>query len=349
MVSDFKRDLVLEEPKYREFLSLSDDEIVGERKSLIPAPLTPARPPPRHLPPSPPVPPPSARIPVPAPLSPSRAGIMPSSPLTGVPAALAALEAARIAKKYDFDLLYIVNLWPNRVAHVHNRCISAASSSPSSPPTSPTSSISPAPWLSDSSSLATPRGSVHAPSDHGICLDGTIACTGKNSGMTSRLLTGYGLAQLQHPFRLSATIHKKFLRADGWVEFRQDDAKPEEFARGYACSFYTGHSSDARCPGSATEQHSMQHTHANSTQSAGKTGQKKRRNNNRGIVFAAYRKARNDGGSICSGAAELTALHRDAETLVELLLDFHHVQRPQRDFEMVRRASEGSVPAQAGL
>jgi hypothetical protein len=131
--------------------------------------------------------------------------------------------------------------------------------------------------------------------------------------VTGRLLAAYGLSSIMYPFRISAPVHQEVLRTEGWLEYRNATGATDEFARGYSCSFYTGHS-PAR-GGSPTD------------------NPKRPRNNNkpkpanRGIVFAAFRLPNQDGTPVCSDAAELEELHGDAEALVDMLIEIHMAQR----------------------
>ncbi|EHK17581.1 uncharacterized protein TRIVIDRAFT_57429 [Trichoderma virens Gv29-8] len=93
----------LREPDFNEFLNLSDDDIAelapenldleSDSGSQLYSPLT------MHT-----------SSPPPEPATPSLLTLTP--PPTSRPATAAAFEAARIAKRYDFDLVYVVNLWP---------------------------------------------------------------------------------------------------------------------------------------------------------------------------------------------------------------------------------------------
>ncbi len=58
--------------------------------------------------------------------------------------------------------------------------------------------------------------------------------------------------------------------------------------------------------------------------------------NNRGIAFVAYTKLPLDGGDAASHAAKLDMLHRDAQALVEIILDFHSIQRRREQRDDVR-------------
>lgn len=374
---------VFQEPPVQEFLTLTDEDI-AEIKIKAPSK------PPARLPPPPPVLPPTARS---QPFIPSRySSVMLSSPLA--PDEVAAFQAARIAKKYDFDFLYIVNFWPRHMSHLHrpsngsrhhsqhssstnSSTISSATTSSSRPPSilySPTSDC-------HITKNSTPRNSLQGPSGAGAfhivdcCPDSSSVSP--RSGMTGRLLAGYGLNTLDGPFRLSAKAHRKILRegTDGWIEYRKGDARDNEFARGYARSFYTGPAQpsvaaapspprrmstpadasnrDSSGGGTTTADHQTDggavsvRQPVNVSTTATVTGPKMSKDKNwnmdldegkkilskkppavnRGIVFAAYRRPRSHGGTVHSSKAELDALEREAETLVELILDFHQGRR----------------------
>lgn len=121
-----------------------------------------------------------------------------------------AVQAAKIAAKHKFDLVYIVNLWPEE-----------QESSPQGAACDSTSSRR----SSSSSSLL---GST----------DGTVIETA--AGMTGRLLAAYGLSKVASPFRISAAVHAKILRHESWIEYRGHDAKQHDFSRGYGHAFHTG-------------------------------------------------------------------------------------------------------------
>ncbi|KAL6887880.1 hypothetical protein GGI43DRAFT_262011 [Trichoderma evansii] len=172
-------------------------------------------------------------------------------------AAAAAFEAARIAKKHDFDLVYVVNIWPSG-----------------------------------------PRGRSFD----------TQTTGSYEMPPLGRLLAAHGLHQ--EPLRLTEFVYNKVLRANnGWIEHRNTEALPHEPAWGYACSFYTGNDSQRRLSEGNIPVSDIQV--------------------NRGIIFAAYRRPRIGDcklGRSFTGA-ELSSLHQDAETLVEMLIDIHTSNR----------------------
>ncbi|OLN97173.1 hypothetical protein CCHL11_02080 [Colletotrichum chlorophyti] len=123
-----------------------------------------------------------------------------------------AIQVAQIAAKHKFDLVYIVNLWPEET--------------PES--VSPTYRSS----MDFSSRSNSVRNSLLGP------MEGPMVKTAP--GMTGRLLAAYGLSNLSGPFRISATVQSKILKHEGWMEYRSDDAQDGEFARGYGHAFHTG-------------------------------------------------------------------------------------------------------------
>ena len=383
-----KAKIVVQEPPVQEFLTLSDEDIAEVRTKA------PSKPPER-LPPPPPVLPPTARSPPFVPTT--RASRMLSCPLA--PDEVAAFQAARIAKKYDFDFLYIVNFWPSRMSHLHRpsnaskysshsgSTAASTASSFSKPPSILYSPTSDCPTTKNS----TPRNSLQGPSENTYHIADCCpesSSIGPRPRMTSRILAGYGLNTLDAPFRLSMRAHRRMLRegTKGWTEYRNSDAKDNEFARGYARSFYTGCAQAVgpssppppppqRSPVSAdtatastgstrsdittapTDGGAAQHADA---ARAGRAGRKvsAKATIDRGIVFAAYRRPRDHGGTVHSSKAELDALEKEAETLVELILDFHQGRRrwefcqeekEEEEEEAAaaadRRASNGDVTA----
>lgn len=145
--------------------------------------------------------------------------------------------------------------------------------------------------------------------------------------MTGRLLAAYGLTSTMCPFQISAPVHQKVLRTQGWLEYRNENTGPgamDEFARGYSCSFYAGYSPDKRQCGASSPGGGKQEQRRCKTGSAASAAA------NRGVVFAAYRLPREDGTAIRSDAAELAALHKEAEFLVDMLIDVRKAERKRR-------------------
>ncbi|KAI5466805.1 hypothetical protein BGZ63DRAFT_8142 [Mariannaea sp. PMI_226] len=211
-------------------------------------------------------------------------------PYASRPAAAAAFEAARIANRYNFDLVYVVNLWP------------------------------------DVSVLSTA-----GPEEDAVSISSEFS-TKSSKGLTGRLLAAYGLHNVKSPFQISAHVHSKILRTQGWIEYRNQEARTDEFARGFACSFYTG-----------------QHSRTSSIASDASSPPARMRQSDRGIVFAAYRKPRADGSmaGVGSNKAELAAVHRDAEALVEMLIDIHVANRQRQPLSHSQHSEEtGPMPLQ---
>lgn len=243
----------LREPNFKEFLSLSDDDIAETSPvDTTPEQSTSAAPSTTH-----------------STDSPSQSYLTLTPPFASRPATAAAFEAARIANRYNFDLVYVVNLWPE------NGCPR-------------TSGVDKGDSVSVNSDWST------------------------RSGMTGRLLAAYGLENVSSPFQISAEVHGQVLRSNGWIEYRKQHACDDEFALGYATSFYTGQYSRSGQPSPRN---------SSSTGKSDKT--------DRGIVFAAYRKPRVDGSQaeVGSNPDELGNIYRDAEALVEMLIDIHVANR----------------------
>ncbi|KPM45517.1 hypothetical protein AK830_g1049 [Neonectria ditissima] len=262
-------------PNFNDFLSLSDDDIAeispeGPDHVLEPEPSTPS-------------------TLAPAISSPQDQLLLTlTPPYASPPATAAAFEAARIASRYNFDLVYVVNLWPDV----------------SGPATS-------------------------GPGEDSASFDHSAKSPTK---MTGRLLAAYGLHNVKSPFQISSEIHGKILRSNGWIEYRNHEARDDEFARGFACAFYTG-----------------QYSKNGSFLSGGAPSPIKTRQNNRGIVFAAYRKPRVDGSMLGVGSSksELADVHQDAEALVEMLIDIHVASRLRQPLPQSQDFETGPMPMQA--
>ncbi|KAH8905213.1 hypothetical protein BR93DRAFT_774042 [Coniochaeta sp. PMI_546] len=301
-------DSALEEPTVETFLSMSDDDIADgppvtpPSRRLGPGWSGSGRAPTFDLPPDPPV------FQMPSPRSGSRRStplICLSSPLTSCPAKAAAFECQRIAARFKFDLIYIVNLWPENIGHT--------STSTAIPRPCPGESLG-SPRRARSSS---PSVELH-----------------RKSTLTGRLLAGHGLANVQTPFMISPDVHTKVLRQDGWLEYRSEHIRQDEFSNGYSCAFYAGVSYDGRRAENPTDPNII-------------TLSEKRRSQqlkNRGIVFAAYRLPNPDGTTLLSDKAQLQALHQEAETLVEMLLDIHKTNRSRHPTEKSDTEETGPLP-----
>ncbi|KAF1736475.1 hypothetical protein CRV24_002081 [Beauveria bassiana] len=241
---------ILREPDVNEFLSLSDDDIAEEEPDELER---------------------SQSTPVPQPLATTLLTLTP--PRASQPATAAAYVAARIAKSYDFDLVYIVNLWP-----------------------------------------------------------GPMESNGQRP-LIGRLLAAHGLHHVPSPLQISSLVHTTILRSDGWIEYRNADARPHDLARGYASAFYTGQY--ARSLSGNT--------------SSPVSGVRLSEQIDRGIVFAAYRKPRSNPDRLGRSFddKELGELHREAESLVEMLIDIHVTNRLRQPPTSPRASEEtGPMPSQ---
>ncbi|KAL4730004.1 hypothetical protein ACLX1H_002034 [Fusarium chlamydosporum] len=235
----------LREPDFNEFFELSDDDIaesaLEDIAGVVEAPI------------------PSAACSTPGSTRSSVLELTPP-PYASKPAVAGAFKAARIAARYDFDFVYVVNLWTD-----HSQTQSGTSAN-----------------------LDSPRK--------------------KFKPLAGRLLASYGMENVNAPVQISTASHRKILKTSGWIEYRPQNFRNDEFARGYAHAFYTGPVSG---DGSGVSRNSA--SSSASVQSA---------NPDRGIVFAAYRAPRADGSLACT-KEDLSNLHKDAEALVEMLVDIN--------------------------
>jgi hypothetical protein len=283
----------LKEPTVDDFLALNDDDIADgtNHRSTSRAPTL-------NSPPQP--------TPLQSPVwkDPVHPMLTLSPPMASRPATTAAIVAAQIAITYRFDLLYVVNLWPSHISRPSvsspfdqacgTRVALSASHVPFGslpcPPESPTSGY-------DSSSGSSE--SLRSP----------------DLKITGRLLAAYGLDSVQHPFRISVPANLKALRADDWLEFRNDKAALNEYAVGYSRAFYTGYLPPRGKKGST-----------NQTDGPGDAFNERKLPANRGIVFSGFRVADSRGNLPLSNHTELQELYRDVEALVDLLILMHKRQ-----------------------
>ena len=246
---------VLREPDVNEFLSLSDDDIAEDAEEELAELEVESQP-----------------APVSQPLATTLLTLTP--PRASQPATAAAYVAARIAKKYDFDLVYIVNLWPGPVT----------------------------------------EASGERP-------------------LIGRLLAAHGLHHVPSPLQISSLVHTTILRSDGWIEYRNADARPHDLARGYASAFYTGQYARSLSGNTSTPV----------------SGVRLSEQIDRGIVFAAYRKPRSGDDRLGHSFddKELGELHGEAESLVEMLIDIHVTNRLRQPPASSRTSEEtGPMPLQ---
>ncbi|KAF5676933.1 hypothetical protein FHETE_1940 [Fusarium heterosporum] len=261
----------LREPDFNEFFNLSDDDIAESAPGDTVDAVEPS---------------PSYASPPSTPAS-ARSSLLTLTPPHGSkPATAAAFEAARIANRYNFDFVYVVNLWTDETQPRFN-----------------------------TTDLGSPSK--------------------KAAPLSGRLLAAYGLENVNLPFQISTTAHNKILKTPGWIEYRTKQVRGDEFARGYAHAFYTGECS--REGSTISRNSASSNTLAQSTST------------DRGIIFAAYRKPRADGSmaGVSSNAAELANVHKDAEALVEMLVDIH-VANQLREPQSCSHESEetGPMPTQ---
>lgn len=289
---------ILREPSFDDFLTLSDDDIADEltNEQLLSqtSHMTCSEPSSNHLP--------LNRLGsiFSAHMAPENYPMLTlSPPLASKPATMAAFEAARIASKYHFDLVYVVNLWPSQ-----NGC----------------SQLNGFSKRSSMSSLSTSTTLLNSPSSPSASF--SAMSTDDNTGlpfslahdfrpMTGRLLAAYGLHSLENPFRISAPTHRKILGCNEWLEYRNPDVAENDFALGYNCSFYTGYTPPR--PFSVLGEKA-------STSSV----------KNHGIVFAAYRLSSNAAAKTGSSKKELKELRNDAESLVNMALDTYMDHKRER-------------------
>ncbi|KAI1161414.1 hypothetical protein F5B18DRAFT_628467 [Nemania serpens] len=227
LTSQIPRDLiVLMEPTFDDFYSLSDDDIAESRPSTPTYDI--------HLPPTPP----SENDPksyqknyLPRPSSsehvmfrPTQEITPPDTPtdsdltLTYSPASLrdtfGALWAAELARKYDFSVLYVLSLWP-------------AGSDQCADVSSPASEIRPI--NATVSERATPPV--------------------KGSKINGCLLAAYGLNEVPSPFEIATDTHLSALDCDQWNEYRNVDARPDDISRGWIRTFYSDYAPVSVSPG----------------------------------------------------------------------------------------------------
>ncbi|KAI0890382.1 uncharacterized protein GGS22DRAFT_12828 [Annulohypoxylon maeteangense] len=151
---------------------------------------------------------------------------------TNASGALGAMWAASIASTYNFDLVYIISLWPKAEGD---------SSDPSRRSTS------------------TDRRPQSQDRDHAAARCSIVA--NPKSEVTGRILAAYGLNQFGSPFRIHAQFHKKMLGFKGWKEYRDELASPGMISRGWTCSFYSDHITTA--PNEIGDSHIIQNGIAN--------------------------------------------------------------------------------------
>ncbi|KAK6948188.1 hypothetical protein Daesc_009952 [Daldinia eschscholtzii] len=223
----------IREPSLDDFYAL-DDEDVAESLPATPIAETdiPPTPPPKFSPKTPigrsrstrhvPIAPTTTIDPVSGELTPPRTPTdsqflsLAYSPTT-TSVVSGAMWVANIARTYNFDLVYIIDLWPKD------------KEDDSGPPHQSTFTHC----------QHNTQNVDNVTAQHAIIAN-------RKPGMTGRILAAYGLSEFGSPFRIHAEFHKNMLRYKGWNEYRDELASPEMISRGWACSFYTGCSPTAR-------------------------------------------------------------------------------------------------------
>ncbi|CAK7210507.1 hypothetical protein SBRCBS47491_000807 [Sporothrix bragantina] len=182
----------------------------------------------------------------------------------------------------------------------------------------------------------------------------------RHSKLEAQFLAAYGLATVRAPYSLSAPTHAKILNAERWLEFSEPEAKADEFSRGYGCAFYRGRAPVTSTPSSPPTTPLSQQRYqrrpstddcdADTEQDGRATPRPVRRvsrkasvssvadsQNNRGIVFVAYRRKEVVDERLRRGEKDdLEALYRDVEALVDKILDVHMQQQRQAQLETQR-------------
>ncbi|ORY60214.1 uncharacterized protein BCR38DRAFT_477047 [Pseudomassariella vexata] len=284
MTADIAKQNILQEPTFDDFYALSDEDI-SEIRPATPKPnlWAPPCPPPKDKPKPPPPRKLGAAVATPSmqtvainpnsgdvtpPDTPTDARFLTLTPPATPSGALGAIMAAGIAKTYNFDLVYVISLWPSGQGNLLD------------PSRRPSARSSQRPTRSGGTMVAHP-----------------------NSEFSGRLMAAFGLNEVPSPFRIPTTVQLRTLDTHEWREYGNPTAKPEEFSRGWTCSFHSDHVPMARNSLQASPDIVM----------------------NRGIVFAAYTKRNNEAAVKLKSRAEkdqfLDRLHLDAKTLVDALLD----------------------------
>ncbi|KAK8126503.1 uncharacterized protein PG998_002262 [Apiospora kogelbergensis] len=216
MASNIAKEHILQEPTLDDIYALSDEDIAEARpgtpsvNAQKPPPLPPKDLPSRttkkrgtaglkpHKPPAIAIKPISGEITPPeTPTEPLF--IAPSLP-NNAAGALGAIMAAGIAKKYSFDVVYLVNLWPRESTDpfYSPAQISVANQGPTS---CPTGAMQP-----------------EAPSN-------------------GRFLAAFGLSDLEEPFKIYTKVHLKILQYTEWLEYEKPATSSDAISRGWMHSF----------------------------------------------------------------------------------------------------------------
>ncbi|KAI0378784.1 hypothetical protein F5Y04DRAFT_140134 [Hypomontagnella monticulosa] len=127
---------------------------------------------------------------------------------TNASGASGAMWAASIAGAYNFDLVYVISLWPKGGRGNPN-----------------------------SSRRSSSTSRQHGEQDANTPNSQDAVVGNPKSGMTGRLLAAYGLNEFGSPFRVHTQFHTNMLGFKGWKEYRDELASPGMISRGWTCSF----------------------------------------------------------------------------------------------------------------
>lgn len=209
VVSKIVMERVLSEPTLHEIYALTDEDIAE-------APLVPSTSEPPPTPPKDDVGLPVRRedrvwaaVPAAAKreLAPTESAAQPRSLIPMQPSrsagALGAIMAAGIARKYNFDMVYLVSLWPKR-----------------------------------SGTESDPAKIIKCPLDDERA--GGLIMAHPKSATTGRFLAAFGLNDLEEPFRIYTKVHLKILQYAEWLEYERASSEPDKISRGWMHSFNCG-------------------------------------------------------------------------------------------------------------
>lgn len=200
VVSKIVMERVLSEPTLHDIYALTDEDIA----EAPPAPSTsePPPPPPKDdvdLPVRSEIPAAVNRELAPAESISRLRPLVPMQPSQSA-GALGAIMAAGIARKYNFDMVYLVSLWPKRLG-------------------------------TDSD----PAKIVKCPLDEDRA--GGLIMAHPKSATTGRFLAAFGLNDLEEPFRIYTKVHLKILQYKEWLEYERASSEPDKISRGWMHSF----------------------------------------------------------------------------------------------------------------
>ncbi|KAK6841551.1 hypothetical protein PG987_002411 [Apiospora arundinis] len=216
MASNIAKEHILQEPTLDDIYALSDEDIAEARPSTPfanaqkPPPLPPKDMPNRttkkrgpaglksHKPPAIAIKPISGEITPPE--TPTEPLFIDPSLPNNAAGALGAIMAAGIAKKYSFDVVYLVNLWPQE---------------------------SKDPFYSPEQGSGANPGSTH-------CSTGVMKPEAPSNG---RFLAAFGLSDLEEPFKIYTKVHLKILQFTEWLEYEKPATLSDAISRGWMHSF----------------------------------------------------------------------------------------------------------------